>query len=658
MNLLLFGYALVGAGVVLVVVAPRARRALFGVVVGGGVSLVGFAAGRVLVRGATVHASSSVILPLAGVSLRLDALGAYVELLVALVALASTVFLAGYARGRLAAPGSLSMVSLFILALLVVPTSADVVSFLFAWETMAFSSLVLVALEVERESARRAALWYAALTQGGAALITVGLLSAGHEFSSASFAHWGSLRGGAISTLVLVTTSLGFLSKAGLVPLHVWLPRAHPEAATPVSALMSGAMTTLGVYGFLRVDVTLFAGIDHAWWTLVGVVAALSAMYAAIHAASANDLKRLLAYSTIDVMSLSIALTVLSALSSHSAPRLASPLLLGALGVLGAHALYKPLLFLGAGALERASGTRDLDLMGGLLRRMPWTGAAIVVGAASAIGVPLTAGFGAEWLALQSVFGSLKGNHLSLTLLASLVLVAFALAGGLVTLALVKVVGIGLLSRPRSMGAREASEQRGLATGVLAVLAGAIIGTGLWTGWVAGPVRAACLVVRCSTPPPSRTLTLVSTSSSASVRPLVLALVLAGTVCVIVIVRRWSRVGVRETIAWACGRASLSARMQYTATSFAEPVERVFVDVVRPRVDLDIVGEETRRERQVALEYRRGRDDVVERVMYQPLIRAMRQVGHATRVVANGSVNLYAAYGFVALLIVLVVVTR
>ncbi len=658
MTLLLVGYGLVGAGLVGVLIVPRGRLALFALFVGGGALLSGLAALRVLAGGATLTGSTPSLLALSGASLRLDTLGAYFELVVSLVALASSVYLAGYARGRLASPGALGVLGLFVLALLVVPASGDVVSFLCAWETMAVTSLILVALEVERASARRAALWYGALTQGGAALLVIGLLEADHRFGTGSFAHWGTPVAGASSLVVLLASSLGFLSKVGLVPLHVWLPRAHPEAPTPVSALMSGAMTALGLYGFLRVDVTYFAGVDSVFWTTVSVLAALGAIYAAIHAASAHDLKRLLAYSTIDVMSLAVALVSLGALTVRTSPPLASGLLVAALSLVGAHALYKPLLFLGAGSLERASGTRDLDLLGGLLRRMPLTSSAMIVGAAAAVGVPLTTGFAAEWLSLQSLFSALIERRTTTTLLASLVLVALALAAGLVTLAMGKLVGIGLLSRPRSPQAATATEGRGLATGVLVSLAASVLGLGIWTGWIAAPARVTCEVVRCASGPVTRSLSVESLGAHASTRPFVLAIALLVALVVVLLTRRLARAGVRETIAWACGRASLSSRMQYTATSFAEPVERVFVDVVQPRADLDIVGEETRREQQVARGYRRESDDVVERLLYQPVIEVAHRLGRRARVLASGGVNLYAGYGFVALLILLVVVSR
>ncbi len=652
MILSLVGLGLVLLGGLLALVLPRVAGAFYLSVVLG-CALVATADVDVLVSGATPSFSTPDLF-LSGVSLRLDALGAYVQGLVALVCLVSVIFLAGYARGRLATPAARGLVALFVVSLLLVPASGDVVSFLYAWELMALSSLVLVALVVERAAVRTAALWYAGVTQGGGALIIAGLVTGDRVFGSSSFSHWRGGHHGASLVAMLLLSSLGFLAKAGVAPLHVWLPRAHPEAPAPVSEMMSGAMTLLGVYGLLRFDVALAGAVAPWWWGVLTVVSSLSAVYAAIHAASASDAKRLLAYSTMEVTSTASSLVGLAVLAGEGSASSRS-LLVAALGLVGAHALYKALLFLGVGRVERLVGTRSLDEWGGVLRAHPRAGGPVVIGALAAMGLPLTVGFVGEWWALQSLLRAVSERRWSLTLEAVVVLGALALSVGLVVVAMMKLAGIGILSRARREW-RETQPPSGWMEITLGLLAVLVVLAGLVPGWMNAPSRAACVVARC---PGSSTLDPWSLSASGGVllRPALLALGGLALSAVIVFSRRISHSGVRATIAWACGRATLSPRMQYSASSFAEPVERVFVDVVRPDRNLDAL-DEVRSDHALALGGVREHRDAVEEHLYEPLAWGVRELARRARPAANGSVNLYATYGLLVLLVLLVVVGR
>ena len=660
MSLLLAGYGTGLAAVAAGALAPRrARVGVAGALSALAAVLVGVAAVRVLAGGAAVHGTFSGALPFTTVRLRLDALGAAFTTTVALVVAAASLFSIGYSRGPSASRTAVALQSLFALTLIVVPVTGDVTSFLTVWETMALASLALLLVDHDRPAARAAALWYATMTQAGAAAITLGLLVVSARAHSTSLLAPASshLGAGALGAVAFCLTAAGFASKAGAVPLHVWLPRAHPEAATPVSAMMSGAMTALGLYGLTRVDLALLSGLARGWWIGLLVVGAGSALFGALHAVASTDLKRLLAYSTIDVMG--VGLTALGAAGAlRPLDGVAATLVVGVLVLVAAHGAFKALLFLAAGLVERASGTRDLDLLGGLARGMGCTTALVAVAVASAVGIPLGAGFVGEWLVVEGLVGALGRSGAEGVVLALVALVAVALTSGLTAVAMVKLLGIGFLGRPRGEGARHASERLGITTLALAVLAIATVAVGAVPGpFVAALSRAAGVVLGTPAGAPRGSVASVSLGAVATtLHPLALVVgAAAATAAVVGLARLGSRT-VRSAVAWACGRAELSPRMQYTATSFAEPLQRVFADVLRPDVDLVVSHEEESREVERVLAYQSRVDDAVERGLFRPLVRAVDAIGRRARWIASGGVHRYLAYGFAALLVVLVVV--
>ena len=660
MAVLLAGVGVALAAIVVGALAPHRQRVLYanaltalaGVLVGG-------AAIAALVTRTTPHAHTGALLPLAGASLRLDALGASLEVTVALVVTAAALFSIGYAHGASASRPAVALQAAFALGVLLVPVAGDVVTFLSAWEAMAATSLALLLVEHDRPAARSAALWYGAMTQGGAAAITLGMLLA------AAVAHTTSLAGmaaagvrGPVAVVAFLATVAGFASKAGAVPLHVWLPRAHPEASTPVSAMMSGAMTALGLYGIARVDLGILTMIGRWWWVGVLVLAAASALYGALHAATATDLKRLLAYSTIDAMGLGlIGLAAAGELRAGGAPRAAATLIVGVLIALGAHGAYKTLLFLATGLVERATGTRNLDLLGGLASTMARTSSLVAVAVASAVGVPLAAGFVGEWLEIEGLVAGLAGRDPGGVAATLLGLVALALTSGLTAVAMVKLLGIGFLGRPRSDGARAAREPHGIVIVALALPALATLALGIVPGpAVAVAERAAVELGGMRVAGLRGDLGGIAVGASASaLRPLALLAGLVGAALVFRVLARAGARGVRRTAAWACGRRELSARMQYTATSFAEPVQRVFADVLRPDVDVTLTHEDESRDIERVLTYQSSVADAVESGLYRPVIRGADALGRRARALANGSVHRYLAYGLLVLLAVLVV---
>jgi hydrogenase-4 component B len=624
-------------------------------------------AGQVLVSGHTWSAHSAEVLPLTGVSLTLDPLGALFVATTAAVGLGTSLYTIGSASHATPRRMATALLPVFLGSLLLVPAASSVATFMGAWELMALSSLLLLLTEHrQRRETRDAAQWYAAMTHVGAAAILLGLVllatHAGGQTFAAMFVHRGrsSL---ALRSIVFLLTLVGFASKAGAVPLHVWLPRAHPEAPSPVSALMSGAMVNLGVYGIIRVGEDLLGGGVLWWWLLVIALGVVSAFFGALHAAASTDLKRLLAYSTVDNIGLIlVGVGAAGALVVGGERLLAALALLAALFHLVNHALFKGCLFLGAGAVQHAAGTRDLDQLGGLGRRMPVTAALFGIGVLSISALPGLNGFASEWLLLESLLHGFA-DHAGATAVAFLVGVAtLAITGGLTAAAFVKAFGIGFLGQARSAGATAATEVAPSMLGGLALLAAGCVALGVVPGMllpVLDRATAAGLATRSASPLRAG-FGLALAGLSGAIEPVLIVAGLLGALALawmfVHLAGRRSGLGqVRSAEAWGCGRELQTARMEVTATSFAEPLQRVFVDVLRPDHDLEVTHVAESRYFPQGIRYQHRIDDAVERSLYRPVIGAVTAWGNLARRVPNGSVHRYLAFGFVALVVILVV---
>jgi formate hydrogenlyase subunit 3/multisubunit Na+/H+ antiporter MnhD subunit len=623
------------------------------------------AGAAVLAGGGSFTAWLPEVLPLSGVRLELDALGAVFVVATGLVAVPASIYAIGYCSDGLDGRTTQAVFPVFVWALLMVPVAASVSTFLVFWELMAVSSLVLVVAEHRHNLAvRSAGLWYGAMTQLGFVAILLALLlvaSGGGDSFAALRAGSGGLSEAMRST-VFIAGLVGFGSKAGAVPLHVWLPRAHPEAPSHVSALLSGAMVKLGVYGIVRLGWDLLGG-GPAWWGVVVLaVGAVSALFGILHALMASDLKRLLAYSTTENVGLILVGVGAGGLFSATGSRpLAAAAFAAALLLVVNHAVFKGLLFLGAGAVLRTTGLRDLDRLGGLVHRMPVTAATFAVGAFAVAALPPLNGFVSEWLLLQALVHSLPSSTATVAVTMPLAVAAVALTGGLAVATFVKAFGTGFLALPRSEEAERAREvPRPMRVG-LVLLAAACVVLGVVPSWFGAPLSRAVGVLaplrgQHRLWAPGLELELAGVQSDLS--PLLLALGLTGAVVVVAAVaaRLGRRAGtVRGAETWGCGRSVQTARMEYTATSFAEPLQRVFDDVVRPDLDVDVSHRAESRYYVDTVRYRRGVRDGFESWVYRPVVMALRGWGELARHVQGGSIHLYLTYVMVALLAVLVV---
>lgn len=525
--------------------------------------------------------------------------------------------------------------SLLVAAMALVLVARHAMLFLVAWEAMALLAYVLISRDHAEAEVRRAGWTYLIASHVGV-LALIGLFlalgsHAGGALDFASFARIDALSEHAVVAL-LALALLGFGIKAGVFGLHGWLPEAHAAAPSHVSALMSGVLVKLGVYGILRMALLIsLPGAGGGVLMVLGLAGALGGIALALQQ---RDLKRALAYSTIE--NVGIALFGLGlgfwARSRGSAP-------LAALGFAGGllhvwnHCAIKGLLFLGAGSVLHASGTKDLERLGGLLKRMPVTGAALMLGAVAIAGLPPLNGFVGEWLIYRGLASAALGSPWE-SGMAMAAIAALALVGGLATLCFVRLVGVALLGQARSEGARNARESSAEMAAPLALLGLACIGLSLASpalvGAVAPLVRELCGASGAEAPARSALDTLAAFYLGLSGALLVGALGFAARV----------RVATRDET-WACGYVAPGARMQYTASSFGELlVERLLPAWLRPRV---------RREAPPgafpdAASWSARHEDPLTRAVYEPFLLRWGDRFARLRWLQQGQLHFYLVY--------------
>jgi formate hydrogenlyase subunit 3/multisubunit Na+/H+ antiporter MnhD subunit len=636
----------------------RARSALTGIVLAaaGGVAV---AAGVAAMAGHGWSAWLPGLLPLAGARLELDRLGGLFTAVTGGVVTAAAIYGIGYARD--AARTTQALVPLFAAALLLVPAAASVSTFLLLWELMAITSLLLVLADHrERPEVRSAGVWYAVLTHLGLVAILGGLVAFAATAGGESFAQLRQAQvGGATATAVFLAVFAGFASKAGIVPLHVWLPRAHPEAPSHVSALMSAAMVNMGVYGIVRVGLDLLGGGPRWWWLVALVAGAVSALYGILQAAVATDLKRLLGYSTTENMGLVLigvgAAGFFAADAGEGGDRTLAGLALAAalLHVIN-HSAFKTLLFLSAGSVLHGTGTRDLDALGGLRGRMPVTTGVFALGALCASALPPGNAFVSEWLTLQGLIRSLPDGGVAAAVVMPLAVGAIALTAGLSAATFVKAFGIGFLARPRGAGAQRAHESPVPMLAGMALAGAACAALALGPTLVLPGVSGTVGDVLPGRGPAADGAYLRAAASSLS--PVLVAAALLVTVVALMAVLRGLAVrrARRRARLWDCGAGPMTARMEYTATSFAEPLQRVFDDVLAPESDVEVTHVKESAYLVDRVRFQAAVPDRIEHRLYAPAIAAADRLGRASRRLADGSVHRYVAYGFTAFTVALI----
>ena len=599
-------------------------------------------------------------LPLEPLLLAPDRLGGVFMALAGAVAAVAAVYGIGYATGPAASRSGWMAFAVFILGMQLVPAAADVVSFLVAWETMAIGSTVLLLADhAARSEVVRATQWYAVMTHASFLLLLAGFSVLVAETGGTSFATIGAARvSGAPASVAFVLLLGGFATKAGLVPVHVWLPRAHPEAPSHVSAAMSAAMVKMGVYGVLLAALRLLPQ-GPAWWAVLLLLLALaSALYGILQASVATDLKRLLAYSTTENVGLIlVAVAVGLLLGGAGDEPVADVALTAALLLTISHAAFKTVLFLGAGSILHGTGERDLDRLGGLARVMPTTSLAFGIAALGAAALPVTSGFASEWVLLQSLIHGGGRDDVALAILLPVTVAVVALTAGLALLTFVKAYGIAFLARPRSPAAQRGHEAGRAMQAAMLLGAAAVVGLGLAPGPVAAGLAGA---VGASGIEVVGGLGVSLPAVDALLDPVFLVLLAAIVLAPVVVVhvaaaRRAPRRDV--DLPWGCGGVRVSPRMQYTATSYAEPLVRVFDDALQPSRDVEVSHADESRYLVSQVRFRQRVTDLVADRVYEPVVRAALRIGEGARRIQNGSIHRYLGFSFTALVLVLLAVT-
>jgi len=602
------------------------------------------------------------ILPLAGgLALGLDRLSAFFLLTIAVGVIPSTLFAVGYTRQYRQEQALLGFaLNVFVPAMVLVVLSRNALTFLVFWEAMSLASYFLVMTEKDRDETRSAGWLYMVMTHAGLACLLIGFLAMLQATGSFSMPEWARAAEGVdsgVRSLVFLVVAAGFLSKAGAIPFHVWLPRAHPAAPSHVSAMMSGVMIKLGVYGLIRIGFE-WLGPGPGWWgVLIMIVGAVSALLGVLYALIDSDLKCLLAYSSVENIGV-ILLGVGAGLvfRSYNLGSLAALALMAALYHSLNHTVFKGLLFLSAGSVVHATGTRNMEEMGGLLKRMPHTGAFFLIGSLAISAMPPFNGFISEWLTFQSLLLSFRVPEQFINLVFALCIASLALTAGLAAACFVRAFGITFLALPRGQAVEQAHEADWTMRTSMGLLALACLTLGVAPVLALRVLSGAVNEFLGAAPDLSFDWSNIAAASAfGTIAPLWVAVILA-----LLMLAAW--VGLRvyganfsrryyET--WGCGRAVQTADFEYTAAAFANPFKRVFAFLYRPVEETEIEAHSESRFFVKTITYRHESRSIIEDSIYAPIVATVRRLAAKARTVQSGNVHGYLLYILAALLTLL-----
>jgi len=592
--------------------------------------------------------------------MRLDALAGLFFALIGLGVSAISLYGPGYVREFEHGSDPLSVLGiftgLFIAGMLLVVLANDAYMFMVSWELMSLSSYFLVSFQHENAANRRAAFLYLLMAHIGGLCILLGygvLAAFGGDFTFAA------MRAAELSpvwaSVAFLLAFIGFGMKAGLVPVHVWLPEAHPVAPSHISALMSGVMLKVAVYGFIRFTYDLLGNILEGWGVLVLIIGSASALMGVLYAMMQTDVKRILAYSSVENLGIIFIGLGLSMIFFSQGMQS-----LGILGLLAAlfhcinHTLFKSALFLGAGAILHTSHEHSMENMGGLLRNMPWTGTCFLIACLSISGLPPFNGFASEWLTFQT---ALQIHGMENGILRSLIPVSaamLALTSALAVACFVRVYGVAFLGQARSRHVRHAREVSPGMCAAQAILAGLCLLTGVLPTWVLSlldriPQQLFGHGVPSLTAEGWAWLTPVSPDVASYGAPVVVVGIGAAWLIVSKLLKRGEAGRIRRCQAWDCGFSPLNPRMQYTGTAFAMPFRRVFGLLFHIGERVEDNGKDVRHDLQIT--------DRLWGLLYQPVARMVMASARRVRVMQSGRLRAYLAWSFGTLLVLLWIIS-
>jgi hydrogenase-4 component B len=595
-------------------------------------------------------------MPLGKIILGMDPLSAVFVLPIAVVVALAAVYAVQYlegSHGQMTVGGIWFFFNILAASMLLVVAARNGWLFLMCWEMMSLASFFLVISHYESESVRRAGWIYLIAMHLGTACLLMLFLFLGRQSGSLDFSRFSAEPG--MAGVLFVLAVIGFGTKAGFIPVHVWLPEAHPAAPSHVSAVMSGVMIKTGIYGLLR-TITFLGEMPSWWgWTLVGIGVA-SGILGVLFALAQHDLKRLLAYHSVEnigIIAMGLGVGMLGI--SYQIPAMAALGFLGALLHVINHALFKSLLFLGAGAVQHGTGTRDMDRLGGLLKKMPVTGGTFLVGASAISGLPPLNGFVSELLIYLGVLaGATEVNRsegMAWVLLCVLVIGGLALIGGLAAACFTKAFGCIFLGEPRGEEAKHAREVGPAMRIPILMLAAACILVAL-----TAPLWPMVLRSSVASIDPAFFGELPELINSRAVLPLAVVCAaswaLLGIVGILFYVRKklLSERNVAQAATWDCGYAAPSARMQYTASSYASPLVILFRMILRPRTRLH--APQGLFPRQAS--FHSETPDVFRDYLYRPIFFGVAWAASKLRWLQHGRIQLYVLYIALTILVLLI----
>ncbi len=670
LNLLWFLLGSYAVGILLPLCLPRQTQGLAASLCTIVATCFGIALGFLgLTAPEPVTVSIASTIPLLTFAVRLDPLAAFFVLTISLAGVATSIYAIGYLRhfherASVAALGALC--NAFLLSMTLVVLADNGFFFLIVWELMSLVSYFLVVTEHEKADVRYAGFFYLIMTHVGTAFIILTFLilfQEGGSFSFEIFRHPEQPLPEGMRTLVFLMALIGFGTKAGIVPLHVWLPYAHPAAPSHISALMSGVMIKTAIYALIRVYFDFLGGQFPWWWGfLVLVIGAVSALLGVMYALMEHDLKSLLAFHSVE--NIGIILLGIGAgmiFQTYELKEFAALGLLAGLYHTINHAMFKALLFLGAGSLLYATHTRNMEEYGGLLRRMPWTGAFFLIGAVSISALPPTNGFVSEWLVFQSLFLSFQLPTVLLKLMLPIAAAMLALTGVLALACFAKAFGISFLALPRSPHARHAEEVPFSMRLGMALLAIVCVALGV------APMVVVPLLNRVAAPfagvsIEDKVLALDGWAlapvnvefSSLSTPVLALMVVALAMLGLGLVVAFGGHAKKRYSKTWGCG-INLSPRTEYTATGFVQPIQRVFSTIYQPTVKLETEFLEESRYFAKRRRFEFHIEPIFQKYLYDPVVAFFTTMADRLRVIQAGSLHLYLTYIFVTLVVLLLI---
>ena len=656
---IMFVAAAIGAAI------PRlaaARLIVYGTSLVASVLALVVALGALLAPAAVSSATLPLGLPWLGAHFRIDALAAFFLIVVDLGSAAASLYALGYGQHEPAPHRVLPFFPIFLGGMNLVVLADDAFTFLLSWEFMSLTSWALVMAHHRVAGNVRAAYVYLIMASFGTlCLLLAFALLAGIDGAYSFEAMRAHEAAPVTAALVLTFALLGAGSKAGLVPLHVWLPLAHPAAPSHVSALMSGVMTKVAVYGFIRIVLDLLGPPQWGWSMVVLALGGITSVLGVLYALMQHDLKRLLAYHTVENIGIIfIGLGLAMAFQAYQVTWAAALALTAALFHVLNHSLFKSLLFFGSGAVLTATGERDMEHLGGLIHRMPLTAFTFLVGCVAISALPPLNGFVSEWLTFQAILQSPDLPPWGLKVLIPGVGAMLALSAALAAACFVKAFGITFLGRPRSPTAANAHEVDRFSLVTMFALAGLCLLAGILPGLVidglapvVGGLVGDRMPIQLAVPWLS-IVPIAEARSSYNGLLIFLFISLSASLAVYAIHRFASRV-LRRAPPWDCGFPDARPITQYTAGSFAQPIRRVFgssVFLAREHVYMPPPGDH--RPARLEVELR----DLVWDTLYVPIAGAVDAVAGRVNILQFQTIRRYLSLvvaALVALLLVLAI---